>query len=175
MDSKESLVLNNHMTSQRPNHLSGIEIDKPFDLLFQIINNRKEYGRLVFAEYIHSLLYNKSRGPIEIIEWIKNNLMIHINLIVQEMIEYIFQLELDEYSFVMFDICCQMDLEKTKHYFVPGILIYDKLLELYEVKKELENYKSKYESLDHLTHFQYIPLMYCELNDDYNKYMNQIR
>ena len=163
-----------------------IEIDKPFDILSIIVNNRKEYGNVVFAEYIHSLLYHKTRESIEIIEWIKKNLSEHINLIIQEIIQYIIEEESKErnskegkgdteYSSVMFDMCCQIDLEKTKHYWTQGIFVYDRILELYKVKNELENYKSKYESLKSYMENMSNGLLYYEMNDDYKRYMNQIR
>lgn len=168
-------------------------IHKPFELLSQIVDNRKENVKFVFAEYIYSLLYHKSREPTDIIKWIKENLMVHIHLIIQEIIEYISEsnkiqdypfpldekCDLEEYSAVMFDMCCQLDLDKTKEHLINTKFsmnfIYHKILELYEVKKELENYKLKYDYLRNYIQDMSNGHLYYEMNDDYQKYMNQIR
>ena len=169
----------NQMTSEQNKY--QIEIDKPFDLLLRIMNNRTQYKELAFAEYIYSLLYYKSKDSIDIIKWIEDNLSENINLILQEMIQYIYQLDSDEYSFIMFDICCQLNLEQTKQYWMSRTInlftsfIYNKIIELYEVKKELEKYQSKYESLKYYMENMSNGLLYYEMNDDYQRYMNQIR
>lgn len=175
--------------NSKKNDLTGIEIDNPFDSLLQIIVHRKNYdfnptlldkssdnSELAFAEYIHSLLYNKYKEATDIIIWIRNNLNEYIDPIIQEILKYIgTPIDSDECYFVMFDMCCQIDLEKTKQYWKSDIFIYDKILELHQVKKDLEKYKSKYDSLKIYMENISNGLLYYEINDDYQKYMNQIR
>lgn len=174
----------------RKNHPLEIKIDSPLDPLLQIMNHRKKYDfdnqktfsislenkDLAFAEYIHSLLYNKTKESIDIIIWIKKNLNEYIDPIIQEILKYIgTSMETGEDYSMMFDMCCQMDLEKTKQYWKLDVFIYDKILELHQVKRDLENYKSKYDSLKIYMENISNGLLYYEMNDDYQKYMNQIR
>jgi hypothetical protein len=151
-----------------------IEIDKPFDILLQIIHKKDE--DFTFSEYIHSLLYHRTRETIEIITWIQKNLNKYIDSIIMEILKYIQQRQDEDKIFCqMFDMCCQLDLERTKQYFISGNFMYDKIIEFYQVKKELEKYQSKYESLKYYMENMSNGLLYYEMNDDYQRYINQMR
>jgi hypothetical protein len=191
---KETLVSNNKKT------LPCISIDDPFKHFHKIIRDREQYEECVIGDYIYSILYSKCCKQNIIIEWIRNNLSDNIDSIIEELIKYILK-SMESLRFEIFDICCSLNLQKTRDMYLSreqeqsdkeqsdkeqsdkeqsdkeqnDIFIYDKILELHELREELCKYKNKYESVRGYMESMSNGLLYFEANEDYERYMNRIQ
>jgi hypothetical protein len=180
----EYLLSNNKKT------LPCISIDDPFKHFHKIIRNREQYDDCVIGDYIYCILYSKCCKQNIIIEWIRNNLSDNIDLIIEELMKYILKSR-ESLRFEIFDICCVLNLQKTGDMYLSqkreqmereqmereqnDIFIYDKMLELHELKEELCKYKNNYESVREYMESMSNGLLYFEANEDYQRYMNRIR
>lgn len=146
-----------------------------FDYLWNAVTNENKYVDNVIGETIYELMFyllecEEGRG---IIRWIKEKLSEkQIDLVIEEIIKFIknefFHYDIEIRAIYMFEICCELDLEKTKNIFNLPInkdkkysyeyhlnIVYDRILIRYELKKELERYKDKYKLLKN--HLKYMP------------------
>jgi len=165
------------MNKTNKKSLPSIEIDAPFKYFDKVITEREEYKDDVIGEYINSLLYAKCCSPTLVVEWLKDNRK-DIDFIVEEIMKSIYTYP---YSLEMFDICCSLNFQKTKDIYVSQReyfkeeFLYDNILEKHKLQRELDEYKMKYQSMKKYMEYMSNGLLYFEMKDDYDRYMNQIQ
>ena len=129
-----------------------ISRENPFEHLECLLKEKDQYVEFAIGEYFYSILYG-FHDCDRIIVWLNDNLVEERNTIVEEIMKYIIHRNIHDWrddinfwSFCMFNICCKLNFDQTKHLYESqeeiayrGKYIYEMMLQFHEMKRKLKD------------------------------------